>query len=141
MAFGAVQQFPNDTRPDIGIGVNLPFSEGGVFTSNFTTADAIKANLINYFLTNPGERPGNPAFGGGLREFIFQQISTENLDYLIEDVSRKIATEFPNVILEELNVDGGIGNTDNTDNNNITVNIFYSVKNTNITDELNLNFA
>jgi len=141
MAFGAVNRFPNDTRPDIGIGVNLPFSEGGVFTSNFTTADAIKANLINYFLTNPGERPGNPKFGGGLREFIFQQISTENLDYLIEDVSRKIATEFPNVILEELNVDGGIGNTDNTDNNNITVNIFYSVKNTNITDELNLNFA
>lgn len=45
------------------------------------------------------------------------------------------------MILEELNVDGGIGNTDNTDNNNITVNIFYSVKNTNITDELNLNFA
>ena len=28
MAFGAVQQFPNDTRPDVGIGVNLPFSEG-----------------------------------------------------------------------------------------------------------------
>ena len=78
---------------------------------------------------------------GALREFIFQQISTENLDYLIEDVSRKIATEFPNVILEELNVDGGIGRYDNTDNNNITVNIFYSVKNTNITDELNLNFA
>ena len=37
MAFGAVQQFPNDTRPDVGIGVNLPFSEGGVFTSNFQT--------------------------------------------------------------------------------------------------------
>ena len=141
MAFGVVNRFPNDTRPRVGIGVNIPFNEGGVFTPNYTTSKAIKNNLINYFLTNPGERPGNPAFGGGLREFIFQQISTENLDYLIEDVSRKIATEFPNVILEELNVDGGIGNTDNTDNNNITVNIFYSVKNTNITDELNLNFA
>ena len=108
MAFGAVQQFPNDTIPDRGIGVNLPFSEGGVFTPNYTTAESIKNNLINYFLTNPGERPGNPSFGGGLREFIFQQISSENIDYLIEDVSRKIATEFPNVILEELNVDGGI---------------------------------
>lgn len=29
MAFGAVNRFPNDTRPDIGIGVNLPFSEVG----------------------------------------------------------------------------------------------------------------
>ena len=138
MAFGAVQQFPNDTRPDIGIGVNLPFSEGGVFTSNFTTADAIKANLINYFLTNPGERPGNPEFGGGLRRFIFTQISTENIDYLIEDIQNKLATEFPNVILNELNVNGG---AENTDNNNITVEIFYSVNNTGITDDLTLNFA
>ena len=59
MAFGAIQQFPNDTRPRVGIGVNIPFNEGGVFTPNYTTADSIKNNLINYFLTNPGERPGN----------------------------------------------------------------------------------
>ena len=32
MAFGAVQQFPNDLRPRVGIGVNLPFSEGGVYS-------------------------------------------------------------------------------------------------------------
>ena len=49
MAFGAVQQFPNDTRPRIGIGVNIPFNEGGVFTPNYTTAEAIKSSLINYY--------------------------------------------------------------------------------------------
>ena len=138
MAFGAVQKFPNDTRPRVGIGVDIPFNQGGVFTLNYTTQKAIKNNLINYFLTNPGERPGNPAFGGGLRRFIFNQISTENIDYLIEDIQTKLSTEFPNVILNELNVDGG---KENTDNNNITVEIFYSVKNTGITDELTLNFA
>ena len=138
MAFGAVQKFPNDTRPRVGIGVDIPFNEGGVFTPNYTTQKAIKNNLINYFLTNPGERPGNPAFGGGLRRFIFNQISTENIDYLIEDIQTKLLTEFPNVILNELNVDGG---KENTDNNNVTVEIFYSVKNTGITDDLTLNFA
>mgnify|MGYP003673464313 CR=1 FL=1 len=138
MAFGAVQKFPNDTRPRVGIGVDIPFNEGGVFTPNYTTQKAIKNNLINYFLTNPGERPGNPAFGGGLRRFIFNQISTENIDYLIEDIQTKLSTEFPNVILNELNVDGG---KENTDNNNVTVEIFYSVKNTGITDDLTLNFA
>jgi len=51
MAFGAVQQFPNDLRPRIGIGVNLPFSEGNGFTPNYTTAESIRYNLINYFLT------------------------------------------------------------------------------------------
>ena len=77
MAFGAVQQFPNDLRPRIGIGVNLPFSEGNGFTPNYTTAESIRYNLINYFLTNPGERPGNPQFGGGLRRFIFSQIKSK----------------------------------------------------------------
>ena len=43
------------------------------FDPNFQTKDAIKNNLINYFLTNPGERPGNPLFGAGLRNFIFTQ--------------------------------------------------------------------
>ena len=71
MAFGAIKKFPNDTKPRVGIGVDLPFSEGGVFTPNYTTQEAIKYNLINFFLTNPGERPGNPAFGGGLRDFVF----------------------------------------------------------------------
>lgn len=138
MAFGALNRFPNDTRPRVGIGVNIPFNEGGVFTPNYTTAESIKNNLINYFLTNPGERPGNPAFGGGLRRFIFSQISTENIDYLIEDIQTKISNEFPNIILNDLNVNGS---NEDINNNNITVEIYYSVTNTDITDELTLNFA
>jgi hypothetical protein len=138
MAFGALNRFPNDTRPRVGIGVNIPFNEGGVFTPNYTTAESIKSNLINYFLTNPGERPGNPAFGGGLRRFIFNQISTENIDYLIEDIQTKLSTEFPNIILNDLNVNGS---NEDINNNNITVEIYYSVTNTDITDELTLNFA
>ena len=81
MAVGAVRKFPNDTRQRVGIGVDIPFSSGGVFTPNYTTREAIKNNIINFFLTNPGERPANPLFGGGLRDFIFEQISFENLDF------------------------------------------------------------
>ena len=134
MAFGAVQKFPNDTRPRVGIGVNIPFSEGGVFTPNYTTQKAIKNNLINYFLTNPGERPGNPLFGGGLRNFIFEQISTGTLHFLKEDIGNKIKNEFPNVDVSELNV------LSQPDSNEITVQIFYKVTNTSIEDELNLTF-
>ena len=67
MAFGARRVYPNDTRPRVAIGVNLPFSEPGVFTPNFQTRDAVKNNLINYLLTNPGERLENPTFGAGIR--------------------------------------------------------------------------
>ena len=135
MAFGAIQQFPNDTRPRVGIGVNIPFNEGGVFTPNYTTAQAIKNNLINYFLTNPGERPGNPTFGGGLRAFIFQQLDSDNVDFLREDVQSKIKNVFPNIEVKELNV------LQSQDTNTITVQIFYMVTNTSISDELLLNFA
>ena len=74
MAFGARRIFPNDQRASVAIGFNLPINGEGVFTPNYQTKDAIKNNLINYFLTNPGERPGNPNFGAGLRNFIFKQM-------------------------------------------------------------------
>ena len=50
MAFGVRRVFPNDLRPRVAIGVNLPFSAPGVFQPNYQTRDAIKNNLINYFL-------------------------------------------------------------------------------------------
>ena len=104
MAFGAIQISPNDTKPRSGIGVDIPFIAGGVFTPNYLSRQAVKNNLINYFLTNPGERPGNPEFGGGLRRFIFEQISTGTLEFLKEDIQAKIATQFPNIVLVNLNV-------------------------------------
>ena len=134
MAFGAQQQFPNDLRPRVGIGVDLPFSNGNGFTPNFTTQEAIKYNLINFFLTNPGERPGNPAFGGGLRDFVFEQLSTENLDFLKDDIGNKLTNFFPDVLVNEVSLSGDV------DRNEVIINIKYAVANTGIEDELNLNF-
>ena len=42
MAFGARQIYPNDLRPSVGIGVDLPFSGPTAFTPNYQTKDAIK---------------------------------------------------------------------------------------------------
>ena len=135
MAFRAPNQFVNDLRPRVGIGVNIPFNEGGVFTPNYETAQAIKNNLINYFLTNPGERPGNPTFGGGLRAFIFEQITTDNLDFLEERISNDLGTFFPNVSIGNLEI------LRQEDTNTITVSLTYSVINTNINDTLEIDFA
>ncbi len=134
MAVGAVRKFPNDTRQRVGIGVDIPFSSGGVFTPNYTTKQAIKNNLINFFLTNPGERPGNPTFGGGLRGFIFQQLADENLDFLKEDINTKLQQFFPDVVINEVEVVG------NEDQNEVVVNLQYAVSNTGIEDEINLIF-
>ena len=66
MAFGAQKIFPIDTKPGTAVGVAIPFTAPGVFYSTYTTKDAVRNNLINFFLTNPPERYLNPTFGSGI---------------------------------------------------------------------------
>ena len=135
MAFGAQRVYPNDLRPRVAIGVDLPFSGPVAFIPNYQTKDAIKNNLINYFLTNPGERIENPLFGAGLRQYIFTQIETENLDFIKEDIQAKINSNFSNIRVEEIEVQKSVNE------NTIQINITYSIPNTGINDTLELNFA
>ena len=135
MAFKAQQIFPIDFNKSAAVGVDIPFSTPGVFKPNYTTKEAIKNNLINYLLTNPGERPLNPTFGGGLRAFIFEQITTNNLDFLKERISSNIKTYFSNVNINELEI------LRQEDNNSITVSLTYNVTNTNINDSLQIDFT
>ena len=135
MAFNAQQIFPIDFNKSAAVGVDIPFSTPGVFKPNYTTKEAIKNNLVNYLLTNPGERPLNPTFGGGLRAFIFEQITTNNLDFLKERISSNIKTYFPSVNINELKI------SRQEDNNSITVSLTYNVTNTNINDSLQIDFT
>ena len=133
MAFNPVQIHPVDLKDSVAVGVNIPFTSPSVFQSNYQTKDSLKNNLINFFLTNPGERLLNPTFGGGLRAFIFEQIRANNLEFLKEDIETKIINYFPQIIINELNVSG----------NDRTVNVVlkYSIKNTNTSDGLEMNFT
>ena len=135
MAFGAIKKFPNDTRPRVGIGVNIPFSDGGVFTPNYETKDAIKNNIVNFFLTNPGERPDNPSFGGGLRRFVFEQLSDDNIDLIEEDLTTKLSEQFPDVVVGQVQINSL------PDENTLQINLTYQVVNTGIEDALTFNFA
>jgi len=135
MPFDVKQIYPIDFNNSAAVGVDIPFSRPGVFTPNYTTAAAIKNNLINYFLTNPGERPLNPTFGGGLRAFIFEQITTNNLDFLEKRISTDLNIFFPNVAVGNLEI------LRQEDTNIITVSLTYSVINTNISDTLEIDFT
>jgi phage baseplate assembly protein W len=134
MAFSPQQIAPIDFDSSTAVGVNLPFSGPAVFLSNYTTAEATKNNLINFFLTNPGEILLNPTFGGGLRTFIFEQITADNLNFLREDINNKISVYFPNIIVNDLLVTG------QSDTNQITVTLKYSVLNTSINDTITIEF-
>ena len=132
MAFNPQQIYPIDLNTSKAVGVDIPFNGSAVFKSNYLTKDAIKNNLINFFLTNPGERYLNPSFGAGLRAFIFEQITNDNLNGLKETISLQIQNIFPNISINKLE----ILVEDNT--NNVLINMGYSVINTNIIDNLEI---
>ena len=134
MAFGEQQIFPIDFNESAAVGINLPFNGPAVFQSNYQTKDVIKTNLINFFLTNPGERFLNPSFGGGLRSFIFEQITNGNTNFLTRDIETKLNVFFPTIKVENLEV------IKFEDNNTIQIKLKYSIINTNINDNLEIEF-
>ena len=134
MAYGAKKIYPIDTKPRVAIGVAIPFNQPGVFGSTYITKDAIRTNLVNYFLTNTNERYLNPTFGGNLRNYIFEQITSGNMDFLKEDMQTKINKYFPNVSVDALDI------LQQPDSNTIVVSLYYSIINTGINDNLQLQF-
>jgi phage baseplate assembly protein W len=134
MAQRIANRFPADLNKNQALGVGLPFNANAVFNQNFTTKDQTKSNLINFFLTNKGERPFRPNFGANLREDIFQTATESDYDLLKEKISFELSQNFPNINLDGVNIVGS------EDLNTIKVTISYSIKSFGITDELNLTF-
>lgn len=82
---------PLDLTPSTGVGVSLPFNGPGVFSTNYTTKDQTKSNLINLVLTEPGERVYKPFFGVGLNSLLFEQ--NVDKDILQERIQAAIAQD------------------------------------------------
>ena len=134
MAFEAKKINPLDLKPSVAVGVDLPFSAGAVFNSTYETKDALKANLINYFLTNKGERYLNPDFGSDIKKLLFDNLTEEKIDTLEGIIARDIDLFFPKVRPTDINV------LADPDQNLVVLQMKYSIIDTNIEDELIINF-
>ena len=135
MAFGAKKIFPIDIRPGTAVGVSIPFNAPAVFFSTYTTKDAIRNNLLNFFLTNQPERYLNVNFGANLRKFIFEQIATDSISFLKENIQSLLKTYFPNIKVESLQI------LESPDTNEINVILTYSIINTGVVDTVEITFA
>jgi phage baseplate assembly protein W len=120
---------PLDLQPRKAVGISLPFSAASVFNSTFETKDAVKTNLINYLLTETGERYFNPFFGTGLRKQLFENINQEKVEFLYDTLSEGIRLNFPRIVINNLQVEGI------PDTNTILFTLKYSIRDTNITDQ------
>lgn len=133
MPIKVTQIDPLDIRTSVGVGVDLPFSGKAVFNTTYTTRQATKANLINYFLTNKGERYLNPSFGSDIRLLLFDNLSEEKVDNLKETITRELQIYFPRVSPTTFEITG------DPDYNSFRVYLRYQIINTNVEDEILIN--
>ena len=134
MAYNVQRINPLDLQPRKAVGVALPFQGRAVFNSTYTTKDATKANLVNFFLTAQYERVFNINFGAGLRNLLFEQVTQESLQNIQAIIERGLEAFFPQVVVNSMQL------TPLPDSNTVSFELKYSVRETNITDELVINF-
>jgi len=131
MAFNPRKIYPIDLIPSKAVGVGLPFNGNAVFKPTFTTKDAIRVNLINFLLTSPGEKVFNTTFGAGIRNYVFQQISTESISEVASYIEAVIQRYFPNI-------QGTVEVKTTPDYSTVFISITYSIVNTGQTDTVQL---
>lgn len=75
-----------------------------IFVPTYQTKDAIRSNLMNYFLTARGERYFNLSFGNELLKSLFEHDTPERREVILEQTRRDLQVWFPrvNVITLEL---------------------------------------
>lgn len=92
---------PQDVGQPRGIGISVLFNNGNnIFNITTTTKEQVKSNLINYILTNKGERMFDPTFGGDLRASLFNPDST--FDNISARLEYEIYTYVPNIIIKNI---------------------------------------
>lgn len=133
MAFEVKKINPLDLQPRKAIGFSLPFSGRAVFNQTFQSRDAIKANLINFFLTMKGERYMNPSLGTDLQKFLFENINDLTVKKVDASIRESLSMYFPTLIVQEISLQG------DPDQHTVTFYLQYTISETNIEDELILN--
>jgi phage baseplate assembly protein W len=123
MAIRIPNKNPLDLNKNIAIGVAIPFNHPAVFRSTFSTPDQIKSNLINYILTNKGERVFNINFGSSIRAQLFNNINYTTLSNLQTQIQGEIQANFPSITIQQLLINPDI------DNNVVNLTMNYTILN------------
>lgn len=114
------------------IGFRFPFNGDAVFIPTYQTKDQIKANLINYILTNHYERVFQPTFGSNLKRLIFEAINQGTLDDLQSTIEDSISRYFSFIKVIEIKL------TPNYDSNSINFILSYSIPTLGVDDYINI---
>lgn len=123
-----------------GIGITLPIQIGnmGYFQQSFDTLVQVKSNFLNLILTKKGERVHQPEFGCGIHDYLFEQLTPENVEGARLSVVNAVERWMPflELVQFELNAE-----PNDLDNNRLQLYVGYQLKkNPNIRDTIILTF-
>ena len=122
--------FIEDRNTNISIGIDLPIRKGdigdGYFASTTTTIEAVKNNIRNLLRTNRGERLMHPNFGLNLRSYLFDQVTSEMILLIQNEIIDTFKVWLPFVNIKEVKVI--TGSADNIYGQTININVVFSIK-------------
>ena len=124
--------FPTLGSGSVALGFSFPLSGNAVFNPTYTAKEVIRTNLLNWLLTNKGERVMRPTFGANLRDFIGEGINA-GTDLAIEErIRNNISIEFPEITVK------GVSFDNQPDNNTINLFVNYIIRNIGAEDQINI---
>jgi len=123
-----------------GIGITLPLKLGntGYFEQSFDTLTQVKSNFINLILTRKGERVHQPEFGCGIHDYLFEQLTAENIEGARLSVVDAVERWMPFLELVQFELNSA---PIDIDNNRLRLYVGYRLRrNPNIRDTIILTF-
>ena len=124
--------FPSPNSGSAALGFSLPMSGRAVFNPTYTTKEVVRTNLINWLLTNRGERVFRPNFGADLRALIWEGINDGTTSALEDRIRSNITLNFPSIEIKKINFDN------QADRNTINFILDYEVRNIGVEDQINI---
>ena len=121
------------------LGLKIPFRLGqdGYFETNADTISQVSSNIKNLFLTRPGERRFNNAFGSSLYKVLFDQNELgEMLPMLVNLIQNDVNRFMNGVIVEDVKVQLLENDVVNNDYNKIFIKVAFSYKELKSTTEV-----
>jgi len=125
-------RFPIDSVQRKAVGFSLPMNAPAVFSPTYNVREQTKSNLINYLLTNKGERVFNPDFGADLRNLLFQNVNDVTTEELSNVIQQDLINYFPQVEVKQIKF------VNQPDNNTINFTLTYTIANFGITDDITI---
>jgi phage baseplate assembly protein W len=104
MAYEFIQIESLRTTSNIAYGIDISFSNPGIFSSVYNELKQITANLKNLLSTVPGERFYQPSYGCNLISLLFEPNSYELKEEIYNTITESINRWLPYVEIVDINI-------------------------------------